>query len=305
MQLGPVLSADRSGKSAMMLRSADGSVSPGTRLVKITLTFANNQAAVYGMHGYTDNVEFVSASGAVAIQDAGIVNSATGVFGPVAPGEMVTILTSGINLASITRMQLDAAGSVMTSLANVKVFFDGTQAPLLYVNSSQIGAIVPFDADGKANVAVRMEHHGARSQTVSMPVASTSPGIFTQDGLSKGAGLIFNADYSLNSRDNPAVEGSAVSIYWTAGGRTDPPGVDGQMAFAPLPRPKVPVTVTIGGNTANLICAGGLPHLWAGLLTAEVAIPAGSAAPDPVPVVITAGSAPSPNNSVVMWIRGQ
>jgi uncharacterized protein (TIGR03437 family) len=259
LQLGPVLSADRGGKSAMMLRSADGSVPPGTRLVKITLTFANNQAAVYGMHGYTDNVGFVmNAGGAVTIQDAGIVNTATGVFGPVAPGEMVTILTSGLNLASTARMQLDAAGSVMTSLANVKVFFDGTQAPLLYVNSSQIGAVVPFDVEGKANVAVRVEYQGAPSQTVSLPVASTSPGIFTQDGSSKGAGLIFNADYSLNSRDNPR---------WKApsgreAGRWIPPGVDGQMAFAPLPRPKAPVTVTIGGNTANLIYAGGLPYLW-------------------------------------------
>jgi uncharacterized protein (TIGR03437 family) len=47
-------------------------------------------------------------------------------------------------------MQLDSAGRMATTLGQVRVFFDGTQAPQLYVNSSEICAIVPFDVAGKS-----------------------------------------------------------------------------------------------------------------------------------------------------------
>jgi uncharacterized protein (TIGR03437 family) len=299
--IGPVTMEDRSKKAGMMKRSTEGAVPSGTRSVLITLLFPPSVA--FGAP-QTDNVAFaLQSAGAVSIKDNGIRNAATGAFGPVAPGEMVTILTSGVNLSDTTRMQLDSTGRMVTGLGEVRVFFGGTQAPLLYVNSSEIGAIVPFDVAGKSSVPVRVEYKGVQSQTVAMQVAETAPGVFTFDGAPSGPGLISNDLYSMNSKDNPATEGSTVTIYWTGGGLTDPAGVDGRIERFPLPRIVAPVSVTIGGKPAELRYAGAVPYGWAGLLMAEVVVPGGSASGDPVPVVITAGGASSPDKSVTMYVK--
>jgi uncharacterized protein (TIGR03437 family) len=292
---------DRGKKAGMLKRSTEGVAPPGTRSIVISLIFPRSVG--YGAP-QADNVAFaLKSSGAVAIQDNGIRNAASGVFGPIAPGEMVTILTSGVNLSDTNRMQLNAAGRMVTTLGEVRAFFGGTEAPLLYVNSSEIGAIVPFDVAGKSTVAVRVEYQGAQSQTVDMQLAATAPAVFTLAGLPNGPGLIANDPYTMNSKDNPAAEGSAVTIYWTGGGQTDPPGIDGQIEKFPLPRVIAPLSITIGGKLADLRYAGAVPYGWAGLLIAEVVVPAGSASTDPIPVVVTAGGVSSPDNTVTMYVR--
>jgi uncharacterized protein (TIGR03437 family) len=305
VQIGPVSGADRGNKTTFLARSAEGTVPSGTRILLITLN-SSVKNGNFGAHVYMDNLSVVlSSGGTVAIKDAGIVNAATGDPGPIAPGEMIMVYTTGVNLASSARTQLDSSGKVSTSIADVRLFFDGTQAPLLSVNNGQVGAVVPFDVDGKANVQVRLEYQGVPSQTVSMGAVSTSPGIFTQDGSPSGVGLIYNSDFTLNSKENPAAEGSEVTIYWTGGGQTDPGGVDGRVELMPLSRPKASVNVAIGGKAADLSFAGGTPYGWAGLLMANAKVPAGIAGDDPVsaPVVITAGSASSPDGKVVMWVK--
>jgi uncharacterized protein (TIGR03437 family) len=107
----------------------------------------------------------------------------------------------------------------------------------------------------------------------------------------------------MNSKDNPAAEGSTVTIYWTGGGQTDPPGVDGRVERFPLPRVIAPVSVTIAGKSAELRYAGAVPYGWAGLLMAEVVVPSGSGSVDPVPVVITAAGASSPDKAVTMYVK--
>ncbi len=306
VHLGPVTLADRGGVSALLLRTSEGNVPVGTRVVQVSMSIGTTKAPTFGVKAYVDGISFsISSGGALAIKDNGIVNAATGDPGPVAPGEMIMVYATGINLASAARTQLDSTGRVTTTLANVRLFFDGTQAPMLSVNSGQVGAVVPFDVDPKSNVQVRLEYQGVPTQTVSMEIAKTSPGIFTQDGSASGVGLIYNADYSLNSKDTPAPEGSAVTMYWTGGGQTAPGGIDGRMETMGLSRPNAAVSVTIGGQAADLIYAGSVPYLWAGLLIAEAKVPVGLSTGDPVavPVVITAGTASSPDKRVTVWVK--
>jgi uncharacterized protein (TIGR03437 family) len=261
------------------------------------------------MRSYVDNVSLtLSAGGAVWIKDGGILNAATGQPGPVAPGEMIMAYTTGITLDSSARMQLDSTGKVAATLGNVRLFFDGTQAPILSVSSGQVAAVAPFDLDGKSNVQVRIEYQGVASQTVSAAVASTSPGIFTQDGAPSGKALVYNSDYTLNSQDNPAAEDSAVTVYWTGGGQTDPSGVDGRIEFGALSRLKADVKITIGGQSAAVIYSGGVPYAWSGLLVSEVKVPVGLVTSDPpvplsAPIVVTAGGASSPDGKVGIWVR--
>ena len=305
IQLGPVSGPDRANKTTFVARASEGPVPSGTRLLLLTMDYSMKNGN-FGAHSFVDNVSLsLTAGGTVAIKEAGIVNAATGDPGPLAPGEMILVYTTGVNLTGSARTQLDSAGKVSTTLGDVRLFFDGTQAPLLSVSNGQVGAVVPFDVEGKGNVQVRLEYQGAPSQTVPMGVVNTSPGIFTQDGAPSGVGLIYNADYSLNSKENPAAEGSQVAIFWTGGGQTDPGGVDGRIELMPLSRPKAAVSVTIGGKAADLIFAGGAPYGWSGLLMAEIKAPAGLAGDDPVasPVVITAGGSSSPDNKVVIWVK--
>ncbi len=306
--LGPITPADRGNKAVFLPRSTDGKVPVGTRALQVTLAFATTNGN-FGVHSYVDNISLVlSSGGAVAIKDGGIVNAATGDPGPVAPGEMIMVYTTGINLASAARMQLDSTGKVASTLSNVRLFFDGTQAPILSVTSGQVAAVAPFDLEGKGSAQVRLEYQGVQSQTVKVEVAATSPGIFTQDGSTTGMALAYNADYTLNSKDNPAAEDSTVSVYWTGGGQTDPTGIDGRIEFGPLSKPKAEMKVTIGGQPATLVYCGGVPYAWSGLLFCETKVPVGLVISDPplpllTPIVITVGGASSPDSRVSIWVR--
>jgi uncharacterized protein (TIGR03437 family) len=109
----------------------------------------------------------------------------------------------------------------------------------------------------------------------------------------RGAGAILNQDYSLNSPAHPAAPGSVVMIYSTREGQTDAPGVDGQIAGTTLPQPRLPVSVTIGGVTAEVLYAGAAPGLVAGVLQVNARVPEGTPAGAAVPVALIIGTASS------------
>ncbi|MCX6624163.1 MAG: hypothetical protein NTY38_24500 [Acidobacteria bacterium] len=301
-QTAPVTKEDRGAATGLFQRTLSGPVPAGARQVRITLELDHLGDATGNMGAYADSISLVlvSAAGPVTILDNGIINSASGQTGAVAPGEMITILTSGVNLASASRMQLDATGKVASELAGVKVFFSGTQAPILTVNSSQIGTIVPFNTDGVTSVPVRVEYLGVKSNTVDQPVAAAAPGVFTQEGTPKGAGLIYNEGWVLNSAANAAVKGSTVTIIWTGAGQTAPAGVDGRIEMQTLPRPKQNVTVKIDGQTADPVYVGAVPYSWAGLLMAQVKVPSSASTGKAVPVVISVGVISSPDYATLV-----
>jgi uncharacterized protein (TIGR03437 family) len=73
----------------------------------------------------------------------------------------------------------------------------------------------------------------------------------------------------------------------------------------PLCRPKAPVSVSIGGQPADVVFARAVPYGWSGLLMAVVKVPAAAAGEEPaaVPAVLTAGDASSPNDTVTVWVK--
>jgi uncharacterized protein (TIGR03437 family) len=58
-----------------------------------------------------------------------------------------------------------------------------------------------------------------------------------------------------------------------------------------LPRPLIPVTVTIGGKTVTPQYAGGAPGEVAGLMQVNVQIPSGIQTGNTVPVAVQIGNA--------------
>jgi len=220
-----------------------------------------------------------------------VVNAASLLPGPVAPGQIVSILGAGIGPESALGPRLSAEGRLETRLGGVEVLWDGRPGPLLYASRDQINAQVPYGAAAVKEIQLEVRREGALRALVTLPVAEAAPALFTQEG---GAGQLaaLNEDGSLNSPENPAVRGSVVTLFATGEGRTDPPAAEGRPAAAPLSRPVQAVSLTIGVHPAEILFAGSAPGL-VGVLQINARVPGGFAAAGRVPVELTVGGARS------------
>jgi uncharacterized protein (TIGR03437 family) len=252
--------------------------------------------------GFVARIQFAEAMPEPRLAAGGIVNAASFAAGGVAPGEIATLFGSQIGPAALTGLRLTGAGRVETVLAETRILFDGVAAPLLYVSANQGSAIVPYAVAGRATTQVQVEYRGVRSPAVSVAVAPSAPGLFTLNASGGGPGAFLNQDYSVNSASNPAARGSAVILFATGEGQTNPPGADGKLAADPLPAPLLPVSVTIGGQPAAVLYAGGAPGLVAGVLQVNVRIPEGVTPGPAVPVGLTVGNASS-QSGVTLAVR--
>jgi uncharacterized protein (TIGR03437 family) len=210
-----------------------------------------------------------------------IVNAATFQAGGVAPGEIFTIFGGpGVSLGPATPvgLQLNPSGTVATTLAGTQVTFDSIPAPLTYLSSGQINAIVPYEIAGHASTVVQVTVGGKPTNSVTLPVVSTSPGIFA----------ITNLDGSVNSASNPVAAAGILVLYGTGEGQTNPAGIDGGVNSTVFPKPLAAVSVQIGGQTAQVLYAGAAPGFVAGVLQVDVQIPTGIHGS--VPLQLTAGS---------------
>ena len=230
-----------------------------------------------------------------------MVNGASFVTGAVAPGEIVTLFGYQIGPETLTTARLNAQGLVDTTLAATQVLFDGRAAPLVYVSSGQIAAIVPYAVAGRTFTQVQVNSGGRLTNLMTFAVASASPAFFTSASSGRGSGAILNENGSLNSAANPAARGSIVVLFATGEGATNPTGIDGKPSAVPLPRPVQPVEVRIGDQVAILEYAGGAPGLVAGLLQLNVRVPTNIVGPE-VPVTLQIGPVASPR-SVTVFIR--
>jgi len=92
---------------------------------------------------------------------------------------------------------------------------------------------------------------------------------------------------------SPAHPGEVITFYATGEGQTSPPGVDGQLGVATPPQPVAAVSVTIGGKSAAVHSAGGVPGQVAGLMRVQAVVPEGIASSGSPPLVLTVGDASS------------
>jgi len=208
-----------------------------------------------------------------------VVNGASYLVGDISPGEIVTIFGTALGPDAGVAATVDAKGYIESALANVTVTFNGYPAPILYTNAGQINAIVPYELAGASNVSVEAMFGSARSNSVTLPVVSSAPGIFSADATGQGPGAILDVNYNLVSSANPVSAGSAIQIFATGQGQTAPGGVDGliEPLSLPLPAPLLPVGVTLGGVPAHVLYVGAAPGLVAGALQINVVVPEGVA----------------------------
>jgi uncharacterized protein (TIGR03437 family) len=222
-----------------------------------------------------------------------VVNSASFLPGPVAPGELVTIFGANLGPSLPAGAQL-SNNLVAHTVENTQVLIGGVAAPILYASATQINTIVPFGVSG-ATTEFQVTYQGQPMAALSLPVDAASPAIFSSNGSGGGEGAILNQDGSVNSGTNPAAPGSVVALFATGGGLTTPASDDGALTTAPYPAPDLPVSVTIAGTSAQVKYAGAAPGLVAGVLQIDVVVPADTPAVTFNQVVVTIGTYVSPS----------
>jgi uncharacterized protein (TIGR03437 family) len=238
------------------------------------------------------SLTITQAGGAIAA----VTNGASFSAGPIAPGEVVTIFGSNLGPSNLATLHVAADGSVDTQIEETRVFFDDIPAPLIYVSGGQISVIVPYELEGRAGTRIQVEYKGARSNSVALRVIDSAPGIFTTN--SAGQGAILNQDASVNSAGNGAEPGSVISIYATGEGATTPGGITGLITTDVLAKPKLPVTVQIGEDDAEVLYAGSAPGLPAGIFQINVRIPS-TARSGSIPVIVKVGDRTSQSGVTV------
>ncbi len=237
---------------------------------KVYVPSLSNQLMVYG--------PLVPATSKPVI--TGLVNAASYAAGPVAPGEIIAMFGQNLGPAALS------TGSASLELAGIQVTFNGIPAPLLYVSSSQLAAVVPFEIAGATQAAVQVSYDNQASAAETFAVAATAPGIFTDNASGSGQGAILNQDYGLNSITNPAAPGSIIMLYATGGGVLQS---DSLLA--------APATASVGGQSAKVLYAGGAPDEIAGMVQVNIQLPDGVTGN--VPVVITIGGVNSQATATV------
>jgi uncharacterized protein (TIGR03437 family) len=231
------------------------------------------------------------AAAPVEIAEAVVVNAASMLPGPVAPGAMVAVFAPNIGPERPKPGSVDANGLLRTRIADTEVLFNGEPAPLFHAQSNQVNAQAPYAiaARGVAQVEVRVA--GELRARAAVAVVASAPGIFTLAG-GRGPAVVINQDGTLNSESNPAARGSAVTLFATGEGLTDPAAVSGRPASPPYPRPLLPVMLTMGGSEADVLYAGQAPG-FAGLMQVNARVPAGFVPPGLLRLELTVGGAAS------------
>jgi len=224
-----------------------------------------------------------------------VTNAASFNAGSISAGEIITIFGSGMGPATL---QVAPSSGFPTDLGGVQVTVGGYLAPIIYVRNDQISVVVPYEINRPiflATVPLIVRYLGQSSNGVNLTQAATAPGIFTT-GNGTGQAAALNQNLSPNAAANPAAKGEVIVLYLTGEGQTTPTGVTGKITNNATTFPvSGQVTVTIGGQPAQVTFAGEAPGLISGVMQVNAIIPTSltNTSVTDMPVVVSVGGAQS------------
>jgi uncharacterized protein (TIGR03437 family) len=276
--------------------SGDGGISTGKMVNGVAAIALDSSGGVYLADSNNNAIRLLEPLGA-GVSLGAAVNSASNLKGAISAGEIVVLYGSGLGPTHLTQFRLNSEGLVGTDLDGTSVVFNGIPGPVLYTSPQQIAAVVPYSVSGKT-AHVEVEYEGRSSVAIDVDLAAAAPAFFTAHSAGTGQAVAVNQDGSINGTSHPASAGNIVTLYATGGGQTSPAGVDGRPARQPLPKPVLPVVVTVGGANAKVTYAGGAPGLVAGVMQINVEIPGGLPA-GAASIVLEIGGIPSPSGVTI------
>ena len=233
----------------------------------------------------------------VPVVNPGGVVSAADYSSPPAPGLLISIFGSALSDASG-----GAPGLPLPSqLGATSVFMGGEQIPLLFVSDGQVNAVVPYDLAPNTTYQLIVQRGTSVAVPVSVTVAGSGPAILSTNGSGSGQGHVYRIDSSgsaaLADAQTPAQAGQALVIYCAGLGAVNPnvqAGMGSPIGGA-LSKTVAPVSVTIGGQPAQVLFAGLTPG-FAGLYQVNALVPSGITAGDQVPVTVSVAGQNSISN---------
>jgi uncharacterized protein (TIGR03437 family) len=231
-------------------------------------TFVPTQTGPFGATG-TALLRLSPNAPAQVLPLACMGNSVTHNSGPITPGGFVALFGSGLGPQQGVQTIATMQEAFPTQQANVEVTFDGTPAPLLWVQDRQINVLAPWSLTPGKMTQVCVSYNEMKSNCLTWPVAETDPAVIMVDSVYAAA---LNQDGTVNSATNPAAPGSIVTVFATGLGPISPPQADGTLVGFPLPSNLVPIKVQAfwqdflgyGYIPYTVTYAGPVPYLVAG-----------------------------------------
>jgi uncharacterized protein (TIGR03437 family) len=232
-------------------------------------------------------------------------NASFAVNTPVAPGSLVSIFGTGL----AGDAALAAGPSLPLVLGTTALTFGGFPVPLIHVFPSQVDAQVPWELAGQTAAPLTIVTDDLSGNTISVPLAQFSPGLYSATGTGSGQGaILINGTATLAApasgpfAGQPAQRGTDfIEIYATGlGPVTNQPSSGAPAPASPLAWTTATVTVTIGGAPAYVSFAGLAPG-WVGLYQVNVQVPANAPVGDAVPVALSVSGVAS--NQVTMAVQ--
>jgi uncharacterized protein (TIGR03118 family) len=263
---------------------------------------ANTLYIVAGVPNGSTTKRGLLASIAPPAAISAIFNGAGGQATGVTPGEIVAIVGQTVGPAPRATAVLPATGTLAATLGTpaTTVTFNNIPAPILYTSGVQTNVIVPYGVAGSTTASVVLKTAGQTTAAFTIPVAPSLPGVFFSPAATgPGIAVALNQDATVNSATNGAAKGSVIVLFATGEGATNPVAQDGAITASDIFRiPVLPVTLTIGGQTAQVLYAGSVPGSVAGVMEVEAVIPAGAASGTPAVVLSVGGVASQANVAI-------
>ncbi len=166
---------------------------------------------------------------------------------PLAPGMIAYACGAGINIPTTATLTLVPGLPWPTQWADTQITFNGTPAPIYYVNPDRIAFQVPVNTPtGTADVQVVRISTGQIVAAATIPIDVADPGFFVQDADAAKQqtrptdphliAAVNNDDGKVNSQANPVGRGKYVLLYGTGLGFVPGAPADGRAAAVLAPQ---------------------------------------------------------------------
>jgi uncharacterized protein (TIGR03437 family) len=249
------------------------------------------------------------------IEAGGVVNAASQRFrNTISPRQVVTVFGSGLGppegqgvvrdgLLRATGQPAPYPTLLMGNFtgANPQATLTGTALPVLQSDDRQVTVAAVATVPAQGSFLLYFSWQGLQLiYPDPLRVQAATPGLFTANGEKDGPVLATHEDGSRNSAANPAAAGTMVQLLATGlGALTANPPLGEFFSETSRVSTANPVSVTIGGASAEVLFAGGAPGMVGGMYRIDVVIPAGLP-PGAQPVAVeVAGVSSDPQNATV------
>jgi uncharacterized protein (TIGR03437 family) len=245
-----------------------GTWTPRTTGSQVTVTAS---ASAPGFAAVTEQISgAVVPNAAPIIAPNGTLHAFTPVLGaPLAPGTWVQIY--GSNLA--TQTVINSAIPFPTSLGGTSVIIGGLEAPLFYVSTGQVNALIPFELTAGQAYQVIVSNNGALSTPESIQSVTVTPGVaYYASGYAKAE----HVDGTLITAASPAQPGEYIVVFLVGMGPTTTPVASGDAAPSNTPDTTIGAdapTVTLNSEAVSVITYSGLTPTAVGLYQIDLQVP--------------------------------